>query len=46
MRMAVGGGRTAVGGLPDPLRLIGRPILDEGRWLAMVSEARHRYGYE
>lgn len=44
-RIAVGGGRTAVGGRPapgttDPLRLIGRPMLEGGRWLAMMPETR------
>lgn len=40
-RIAVGGGRTAVGGLPapgaaDPLRLGGLPMLDGGRWLVIM----------
>lgn len=46
-RMAVGGGLTAVGGLPapgraDPLRLAGRPMPVGGRWLAMMPKTtRH-----
>lgn len=41
--IAVGGGRTAVGGLPapgaaDPLRQEGLPMLEGGRWLAMEAE--------
>lgn len=42
-RVAVGGGRIEVGGLPapgttDPLRLIGRPVLEGGRWLAIICK--------
>lgn len=42
-RIAVGGGLTAVGGFPapgstDPLRLTGRPMLEAGRWLAMMPK--------
>lgn len=44
-RIAVGGGRTAVGGLPapgtaDPLRLIGLAMPEGGLWLAMMPETK------
>lgn len=44
-RKAVGGGRTAVGGLPapgtaDPLRLIGLEMPEGGLWLAMMPETK------